>query len=659
MPKNKHEIMIDRKEWPAVNPELLDDKNKEIFLKRKKAIDAYIDTSATIEEITADTGMLKPEIYRLLNRCQKLDRNGIILGYRALIPYYRTDEYTLKTTQNINGFENEESKKTGAFQALLNNYPAIADEIERLVFKKDKNDKVKENSRIKDIYKKFIRFCKSQGLTPEKGSYPFNTRDLGRRSFYRHVKNLRLSNPQLIMKNFGEDAEMLYNSTGVGDKNNIIERPFERVELDGHRLDISLAVRFTTPEGDEIVNTIDRIWLLAIVDVATNLTLGYHVVINKEYSADDVMMCVRNACLPWVPKKLTIPALKMPKEGGFASEIIPVTKYAIWDEICFDNAMAHLANKVKKKLKQIIGCAVNTGPVGTPTRRPKIEKLFHILEDEAFHRLVNTTGSNPKDPRRKDPEKKAVTYEISVEEIEQLVEVYIANQNGKPQRSLNNLSPLEVMQQRINRNYAFRTLDEEYRDGREFMVIYDTRTLRGSIGKGRRPSIRYEGVDYRNDLLAESFSLVGTKLTLEIDTDDLRYLRAYLPDGGELGILKAQGKWAIRKHSLKIRKSINSLNYRGLLHFLNEDDPIEIYHNYLKTKAKENRNSRTKLVQFEHGCKEETISKVESDEINSLELPNDCNSKDLYPNKKISLDIDYHHNEPKPKNTRERYFFNS
>lgn len=659
MPKNRHEIVSDRLDWPKVNPDLLDDERKEIFLKRKRAINTYLDSTATIEEISIETGILKSEIYRLLKRCQSIDKNGNIFGYRALIPYYRTKEYELGPIKNIDGFESEDSKKTGAFQALLINYPDISDGIHRLVFKNNKKEKIQTNYRIKDIHKKFIQLCKSNGLTPEKGSYPFNTKDLGRRSLYRYLKNLKLTNPQKVMDEFGNDAVMLYNSTGKGDKNTIIERPFERVELDGHRLDVSLAVRFTTPEGDEVVNTIHRIWLLAIVDVATNLILGYHVCLNKEYSSDDVMMCVRNAVLPWVPKKLTIPALKMPKEGGFASEIIPITKYAIWDEICFDNAKAHLAEKVKKKLKHIIGCAVNTGPVGTPTRRPKIEKIFHIIEDESFHRLISTTGSHIKDPRRRDPEKKAIQYEISVDEIEQLVEVYIANQNGTPQRSLNNLSPLEVVQQRINRNYFFRILDEEYRDGKEFMVFYDTRILRGCLETGRRPSVRYEGVDYRNDLIAESFSLIGTKLTLEVDPEDLRYIRAYLPDGGELGILKAQGKWSLRKHSLKIRKAINKLNYRGLLHFLNEDDPIEIYHNYLKTKAKKDKTTRTQLVHFEKTSKE--FDSMESNMDYHQENP-DIPQLINYPQDsqdRTAFSQNINSNKLNQEKPRERYFFNS
>jgi hypothetical protein len=46
------------------------------------------------------------------------------------------------------------------------------------------------------------------------------------------------------------------------------------------------------------------------------------------------------------------------------------------------------------------------------------------------------------------------------------------------------------------------------------------------------------GVRYTNDALAASTQLVGRKLLLYLNADDLRSVRAFLPDGTELGVLK-------------------------------------------------------------------------------------------------------------------------
>jgi putative transposase len=256
------------------------------------------------------------------------------------------------------------------------------------------------------------------------------------------------------------------------------------------------------------------------------------------------------------------------------------------------------------------------------------------LEENGFHRSVSTTGNNPKDPRKNKPREKAVKYEITPDEIEQLVEVLIAQINNTPKKSLNNLTPLEVMEQRINRKMPFRTLDEEYRDGIEFTTIQETRVVRGNMNAGRRPYIHFEGVDYRSDILSENYTLVNTKLTLKINVEDLRVVIAYLPDGSELGFLKAQGKWGIRKHTLKVRKTINKLASRGDIYYREGQDPIEVYHNFLKEKAKKNRQARNQIAkhqkEMEQKYKEDAKMYNNQSDIEPTEKPNTENVESLF-----------------------------
>ncbi len=652
--------LLDRTKWPTVHEDSLEDQKRELFIQRKKAIDMYLDGEKTIKEICDLSKVNRTDLYRLLSRCVEIDKNGNAFGYKALIPHYRIKDYTRETT--IDGFEvieAEEKKMTGSFQKFLDTHPQIKDEIHNLVFNRNKKKPSQPIPRVKDLHKKFIRLCIREGIKPENGDYPFNTKDFGKRTFYRYVQKIKLNDPYSAVTEYGKDAETLYRNTGVGEQNNIIERPFERVEFDGHNIDAVVVIKYTTLEGDEITDVINRLWLLMIVDTATRVILGYHIVLNKEYSAADVMTCVKNAIMPWSLKKMSIPGLKIPEEGGFASEVVLNTKYAVWDEILFDNALANIAKSVKNKLKKVVNCRVNTGPVGTPTRRPIVEKLFHLLEENGFHKLVNTTGSHPKDPRRQNAEKKAIQFEITPDEIEQLVEVLIASRNGTSQKALNSLTPLETMAQRINRGMPYQLLKEEYRDGYEFLTIEAERVIRGNIETGRRPYIYYEGVDYRNEILAESFDLVGTKITLIVNIEDLRYIKAYLPNGSELGLLKATGKWSIRKHSLKIRKVINKLVAQRELKIMHEDDPIDVYHNHLKEKSKKNKNARSQLAQLEKILNNEVESnqKIESLTKTNVveENAGDQSSSNVYPMNDKSRT-----NKAKRSLTnRERLFFNS
>ncbi|WP_127595468.1 hypothetical protein [Paenibacillus lautus] len=65
--------------------------------------------------------------------------------------------------------------------------------------------------------------------------------------------------------------------------------------------------------------------------------------------------------------------------------------------------------------------------------------------------------------------------------------------------------------------------------------------MQGNSKTGKRSHINYEGVPYTSTLLARNYSLVGEKLIVEVNIDDISTLKAYLSDGQELDYLKAKG----------------------------------------------------------------------------------------------------------------------
>lgn len=126
-----------------------------------------------------------------------------------------------------------------------------------------------------------------------------------------------------------------------------------------------------------------------------------------------------------------------------------------------------------------------------------------------------------------------------------------------------------------------RLLEKEKRSELLFMQTIQKRTIRGSLESGKKPYVQYEGVSYRSERLANSAYLLNTELILHVNVDDLRTLKAYLPDGSEFGYLTASGRWSLTPHSLQTRKSINSLVKDKLIHLTTWDDPIFIYTDYL------------------------------------------------------------------------------
>ena len=63
-------------------------------------------------------------------------------------------------------------------------------------------------------------------------------------------------------------------------------------------------------------------------------------------------------------------------------------------------------------------------------------------------------------------------------------------------------------------------------------------------------------VRYTNDVLASTGIWLGKEVRLYYNSQDLRTVRAFLADGTEIGVLKAQGAWAEFAHDITLRREI-------------------------------------------------------------------------------------------------------
>ncbi|WP_179191741.1 hypothetical protein QMA40_30190 (plasmid) [Bacillus thuringiensis] len=604
--------------WPVVEVTNLVTEHQSVFLQRKKAIDLYFNTNLPVKEITLQTSIKKKDLYLFIDRCLQLDTYGIVQGYRGLIPHKNIKPYKRSTLPT-----HSTQKATGAFTLLLEKYPKITDTINNLYLKRKTKNLQEPMVNIKTIHKKFIDACRNEGISLHE--YPFTSKDLAKRSLERYLKKLHCQFFSKASQRFGKSTFRTASNTGIGEKNNhsLIE-PFQRVQFDAHRIDAIISITFTTLEGNAITEIMNRIWLLVIMDEATRLVLGHYLCLNSEYSAPDVLKCIKNSVVPKEEYEFTIPGLRYPEQGGYHSLCIKESQWALWDEFLYDNAKANLASIVSDRLTHIVKCSINAGPVDMPERRGMIERFFRTLEENSYHRLPNTTGSSPNDHRRSDAEKQAIKFQITEKEIEELTDVVIAQYNGTPHSALENLSPLEYLKLKMSNGCFLRSMSEEDRNNIVFFTKKETRTISGSVKRGRRPYIQYEDVIYRNEILERSPQLIGTKLTLLVNIDDLRSLNAFLPDGSELGYLKATGKWALQKHSLKVRKAINKLKRNKLIYFTTQDDPIEVFYKYLEEKSKSNKKVRNQLatLQREKRITQNSTKKENIPETNLKSEPN-------------------------------------
>jgi putative transposase len=120
--------------------------------------------------------------------------------------------------------------------------------------------------------------------------------------------------------------------------------------------------------------------------------------------------------------------------------------------------------------------------------------------------------------------------------------------------------------------------------------------VRGYIAQGVRPHINLFQVRYTSAVLAASGSLLGKDLRVYYHHDDLRTVRAFLPDGTELGILKAQGAWGEVGHGLKLRREIMKVRGKKRLTFAISQDFISQFVDAKKAKAKTSRRAASNLA---------------------------------------------------------------
>ena len=554
---------LDLSAWPAFDPAALPTTQRLAFNARRQAVELYVG-GLPLGEIETVTGVERSQLYRVLDHGSQPHEDGRPFGWRALVPYARVAEY--RRTARIR-LRRDGAGAAGAFRLLLEAHPALAAWIAERV--RDKRITVRQVSTddglqirlhgLKPLHFDFLRQCRTQGLGA--ADYPFNTEQQGIRSFSAALR-------RECLLSFGRGARLAGASHLKGLPVESTPAPvatqfLDVVEFDGHRLDVRLKVVVRDPLGFEQAFEIERVWLLVVIDVWSRAVLGWHVSLGREYSRHDVIRTLETALEPHRARTFTIPGVGYGPLGGFPSGKLPEVGYATWRWIKLDNAKANLADDVRFALAEFIGGFIDAGPAYTPDDRPYIERFFGSIAARLSSRLPGYTGTNARDVRRalSDPKGDLRLY-VSLAEIEELLEAALAAYNATPHDGLNGRTPLEAVEHSVrNRGVMLDWLPEAKR--RTLCLMHTPRRaiVRGYLHQGQRPHVNFHGVRYTSVLLASTAAFLGQEVRLYYNAQDLRTVRAFAADGGEIGVLKAQGAWGEIVHDLKLRQEI--LRQRG------------------------------------------------------------------------------------------------
>jgi putative transposase len=592
---------LDADGWPSVDYNTLTGSVRKTFQRRQRAVELYL-KGESVRDIVRQTQVECRQLYRLLRRCVAIHRDGRPFGFRALVPHQRVRDYT--RVKHPKALPVGGSRGTaGAFEHLLERYPALLTWLQqqlrdRRVFiqqlSTDNNLRLRLRG-LSAVHSQFLQECRKVGITA--ADYPLSADKMGKGALRAMLKSE-------ILRTFGTTAraagaKRLKGLPRTADDATApaAARALEVVEFDGHRLDLRLKIVVQDPLGFEQSFEIERVWLLVILDVATRAVLGYHLCLEREYSRYDVIRTIEKALEPHRLLPLNLPGLSYYQGGGFPSVDLPELGYATWQWLKLDRAKANLADDTLHALCEFVGCFVDVGPAHSPDERPYIERFFGTLASTLSSRLPGYTGSNPQDLRRalSDP-KSNLRLILSLSELEQVLEVALARYNGTPHNGLNSRTPLEAMHLFVRgRGELLQWLPELKRRTLCLMQTPTLMRVRGYLSQGRRGHVNFHGVRYTNDVLAASAVFLGKQLRCYYNNQDLRTVRAFLPDGTEIGLLKAQGMWGEIVHDLKLRKEIMKLRgKKRFAHALSE----QFLEQWIEDKRKQAKSSRRAASQL-------------------------------------------------------------
>ena len=494
----------------------------------------------------------------------------------------------------------------GAFTQLLQRHPALEVHLRReLSSRKVQLKGVGESARLfdfKPVRDRFSQVCREQGLLAS--DYPFNQKDKGGRSLARTLR-------AWVLDRFDDAAHAAAARFKPSSAlRRLPERgadeAFDTVEFDAHKMDLRLKVVDIDPQGIGRIYETERVWLLAIIDVATRCILGYTMCLHRECSRYEVIATLKHALTPAEAPRITLAGLSLSAAGGFVSQALLKTRHACWRQIRLDNARAHLATTSLDVVCEALGCVADFRPAYEPDDRPFIERFFGILTNTLSRCLPGGIPAKPATTskrKRKLDGAKELQFVVTAQEIEELLDATVWNYHGTPHSGLGGLTPLERMSQQVGGvgrpALRLRLVPQALRGRLELLHDPTYALVHGNVGRGERPYISFMHVRYSSEQLARRADLIGKQLRVYFDAKDLRFLRVFTEEGHPLQDLSASGPWRHEAHSLRLRQEVFKAKRNKQLEFVAGESPIDAFVKLRRAKAPKSRRAASDLARIQ------------------------------------------------------------
>lgn len=559
-------------EWPEVNTDTLEEPKRLRVSTLIEAIRRYV-RGDNLSSYLSENGLSREALLRAFNRCVARDAKGVQFGWRGLLPGLRIHSPVRRKPLNTQARSG--SGLTGALALLWQRHPDLQQEFDKYLLANAKRKPGAEAGlRHKSAHQKFIQLCQQRGLPDSEWPLCMEKKGSGAiRSYVNQFIEARYDD--VVATQFGDKARAK-SKTGTGHESRLhATRPFDIVELDEHRCQFIGSIGIETPEGVRWL-PVQRITIILAADRKTSVVLAYKAIFRREANTDDILDVIDAAC---GRRQAHIYAAQVPftTSPGFPSDLSGSFATCGFNQLLLDNALVHLAAPVISRVRDIVGCDVNFGPVAHFERRPIVEYVFNALERAGFRRLQSTTGTGPMDPSRQEPEKAAAAGSLTLQAALDLIEAIIVDHNTKQGKRNFGHSPmrqLEALYQDDAMGLLLPEIPPLAAGVAPLSVSLESVLIRGNKSKGRRPYVYFEEEDYAGEELKDRWDLIGQRVIVHALRTNIQSVDIHDAKGTKIATITVRGRWRHSPHSRDFRRHVNKLIRDGYLQVPYDQDAV-------------------------------------------------------------------------------------
>lgn len=556
--------------WPVPADGEIPVAHKDAYEQRKRAVESYM-AGEKLKTVCDAEGVDSASLYAMLEACATRSRDDGILGFRALIPYLRKKKYERSQAVNADALAAGRGA-SGLFSQLLAKHESLRSLLENQA-SKYADSVFGGRVAVKKEHNLFLtKLAKLQDTT----GYPFNLQNKGREGF-RQALNAEIARQRAEGRgSLRESTERLFRPH--------TDARYRHVQIDAHRLDAFMRVKFIGRKGRFKTRSL-RPWLIVAVEVDSGACVGWSLSVEREPSHLDLLRCLYSMMCPWQRRQqFEIPGLDYKPGAGMPSGLIAMCAGRYVDSISLDNALCGHADNVRDIVLKRLHATLRLGIPGEPRTRSEIEQLFNTLTHRNIQHLISGVRPDMSNKERAAAMKAADEHGLTVEQMEEYLDVVLCNHNAEPTSAHYGKSPLQFLREEPE-SALVRADVADNASWRNLLKIEVTGRV--STSEDHAPHINFLKGKYTNDVLRSSGEiLAGQEVIITVDLTDLRSIEAKVPGGIDLGFLPVRGPWANFVHDIRLRKRLNGEIADGNFHWVEGVDPEEQVNAFLRKTSK-------------------------------------------------------------------------